>query len=113
MRVITTREIRNNTKTYFELAEKERIAVKRGEKFVNLMISKDPNEIYLSENWLRDFFNIPAEFRCNPFDVSPSGDLFWADSRNVRQLNDIVKTSETTKLTNLKKDDQKKFLGLE
>jgi len=113
MKVITTREIQNDTKTYFELAEKERIAVKRGGKFVNLMISKDPNEIFVSENWVYEFFQIPAEYRCNPFDISPSGDLFWADTRNVKQLEDVIKVSEMTIGTKLKKEDQKKFLDIE
>lgn len=31
MKVITTRQIRNEMKTYFELAEKERVLVKRGD----------------------------------------------------------------------------------
>ena len=113
MKVITTREMRNHTKTYFELAEEERVVVKRGKKFVNLMISKDPNEAYVSESWVCEFFKIPAEYRCNPFDISPSGDLFWADSRNVRQLDEAIEESKTTTWTKLKKEDQKKFLGLE
>ena len=105
--------MRKNTKTYFELAEKERIAVKRGGKFVNLFVSNDPDEIYVSENWVRDFFKIPPEYRCNPFEISPSGDLFWADSRNIHQLEDVINTSESAVWTKLKKDEQKKFLGLE
>lgn len=38
MKVITTREIVRETKTYFELAEKERVVVKRGKKYVNLIV---------------------------------------------------------------------------
>ncbi|GHT53450.1 hypothetical protein FACS1894145_4040 [Bacteroidia bacterium] len=113
MKVITTREIRNNTKTYFELAEEERISVKRGKKYINLVVSKDPDEMYMSENWVKEFFAIPQEYRCNPFDTSPSGDLFWADKRNVEQLDQTIENSKTTTWTRLKKEDQKKFLGLE
>ncbi|MDR3218707.1 MAG: hypothetical protein LBU22_06960 [Dysgonamonadaceae bacterium] len=51
MKIITTREIRNNTKTYFEMAENERVSIKRGKKFVNLVVGKSPDEVYLSENW--------------------------------------------------------------
>jgi hypothetical protein len=113
MKVITTRDIRNNTKNYFELAEKERVSVKRGKKFVHLLVSKDPDEVYVSENWVREFFSIPEEHRCNPFDVSPSGDLFWADKRNVAQLDQAIESAKTTKWTRLEKEDIKKFLGLE
>jgi hypothetical protein len=31
-----------------------------------------------------------VEYRCNPFDISPSGDLFWADKRNI----ELVKEGE-------------------
>lgn len=78
--------MRSEAKTYFELAEKERIAVKRGNKFVNLIVSDDPGKVFVDENWVRDFLAIPEEHRCNPFDISPSGDLYWADKRNVEQL---------------------------
>lgn len=37
----------------------------------------------VDKNWIKGFIAIPDEYRCNPFDISPSGDLFWADSRNV------------------------------
>jgi uncharacterized short protein YbdD (DUF466 family) len=113
MKVITTRDIRNNTKTYFEQAEKERISVKRGEKYINLMVSKEPDEVYVSENWVREFFAIPQEYRCNPFNISPSGDIFWADKRNVEQLEKTIEASKTTNWTRLKKEDIKKFMGLE
>ncbi len=31
--------------------------------------------------------DVPKEYRCNPYEISPSGDMFWADKKNV----DIVK----------------------
>jgi hypothetical protein len=36
--------------------------------------------------WFNDFFSIPEQFRCNPFDYSPTGDMFYADKRNVENL---------------------------
>lgn len=96
MKVITTRQIRNEMKTYFELAEKERVLVKRGDKFINLVVTDDPDRVIVDENWLKDFFNIPEEYRCNPFDTSPSGDLFWADKRNVKAAKDAIANNEST-----------------
>ena len=61
------------------------IAVKRGKEYVNLTISDDPAKALLDEEWVREFFSIPEQFRVNPFDVSPSGDVFWADRRNVEE----------------------------
>ena len=34
------------------------------------------------------------EYLCNPFDVSPSGDMFWADSRNVEELKKTIEQAE-------------------
>ncbi len=113
MKIITTREVRNEIKTYFELAEKERVAVKRGKKYINLIVSDEPDKVFVDENWIKDFFSIPEKYRCNPFDISPSGDIFWADKRNVEQLNKSLESAKKSKRTLLKEEDQKKLLGLE
>ena len=86
MKIITTREIVRETKTYFELAEKERVAVKRGKKYINLIVTDNPDEKYVNEKWITEFMNIPEEYRVNPFDISPSGDLFFADKRNIERI---------------------------
>ncbi len=90
MKVLTTREMRNNMKSYFEMAETERISIKRGKKYVNLVVSDDPGNVFVDEKWIEEFMSIPSEFRCNPFEISPSGDLFWADKRNVDKLKEAV-----------------------
>jgi hypothetical protein len=95
MKIITTRELRNQTKAVFEMADKERVAVKRGKKYVNLTVSDDPAKPLLDEEWVRGFFAIPEEFRVNPFEVSPSGDLFWADRRNVEDLKQATEQLHT------------------
>lgn len=86
MKIITTREIRKDTKAFFELAEKERVAVKRGDKYVNLIVTEEPDTKFVSENWINKFMSIPSEYRINPFEISPSGDLFFADNRNLEHL---------------------------
>lgn len=90
MKIISTREIRNETKTYFELAEKERVTVKRGKKYVNLIVTDSPDTTFVSEEWIQEFFAIPEQYRCNPFEISPSGDLFWADKRNVAKVRESI-----------------------
>lgn len=97
MKIITTREMRADAKTFFELAEKERVAVKRGRKYVNLVVTSDPDSKFVSEDWINEFFSIPSEFRCNPFDVSPSGDLFFADKRNIEKLNKSIQEAKKGK----------------
>ena len=91
MKIITTREIVRSTKEYFELAENERIAVKRGKKYVNLIVTDEPDSKFVDEDWIKEFMNIPTEYRVNPFDVSPSGDLFFADKRNLEHIDNARK----------------------
>jgi len=112
MKIITTREIRNKTKTYFELAEKERVSVKRGKKYVNLIISDEPDKVFVDENWVKEFMTIPEQYRCNPFEFSPSGDLFYADKRNIEQLNKAVEQAKMGKKHILSEEEQKDLLGL-
>lgn len=90
MKIITTREIREKTKTFFELAEKERVAIKRGKKYVNLIVTDSPDTKFLSEDWIKEFMSIPDEYRVNPFEVSPSGDLFFADKRNLEHIDKAI-----------------------
>lgn len=98
MKIITTREIVRETRTYFDLAENERVAVKRGKKYVNLIVTDTPDTKFFSEDWIKEFMAIPDEYRINPFDVSPSGDLFFADKRNLEHIDKAGK-GETIRLS--------------
>jgi hypothetical protein len=109
MKVITTREIARQTKAYFELAETERVAVKRGNKYVNLIETENPDTKFMSESWIKEFLSIPAESRVNPFDVSLSGDLFFADKRNLEYIDKAGKG----KIKTLSREDQTKLLSFE
>jgi hypothetical protein len=110
MKIITTREIVRQTKTIFKLAETERVAVKRGEnKYVTLVVTDAPDTKFVSESWIREFLSIPAKFRINPFDVSPSGDLFFADRRNLEH----IEKARRGKIKKLSMEDQAKYLSIE
>lgn len=102
MKVITTREIRSEIKTYFELAEKERISVKRGKKYINLVVSDDPGKNYVDEEWVKEFMTIPEKYRVNPFEISPSGDLFFADKRNLAKIDKAMQEVKEGKTTAMK-----------
>lgn len=47
----------------------------------------------------REIAKIPAEFRCDPYEVSPSGDPYWADKRNVKALEDAIASAEKGPVT--------------
>jgi hypothetical protein len=56
--------------------------------------------------------SIPPEYRCNPFDMSPSGDLFYADKRNVEHVkkaieegNNQIKAGKSTSVNGLEELD--------
>jgi hypothetical protein len=70
-------------KYYFELSKKERVAIKRGDKYIVMVWSDNPEKPLLDGTWIRKFFEIPPEFQINPFDYSPTGDVFFADKRNL------------------------------
>lgn len=53
--------------------------------------------------------DIPKEFRCDPYEVSPSGDMFWADKRNVEKVKKAIEDKEIAlRLTS--EDEIKNFL---
>lgn len=113
MKVITTRQIVRNTKKYFELAELERVAVKRGQKYVNLIVTDEPNTQFVSEDWIKEFMAIPGKYRVNPFEVSPSGDLFFADKRNLDHIDKALQEAKEGKVKVLESiEDIDKLLGL-
>ena len=102
MNIITTREIVKNTKAVFELAETESVTVKRGNnKYVHLVVTDEPDSKFVSDSWIDEFMSIPEEYRCNPFNVSPSGDLFYADKRNVEHLEKAIKQAKEGKMKKL------------
>lgn len=81
MKKITEKQFKENIAAFLEQAIDEPI-----------QIEMDNNTLYLSSidslqvidnEWVKEFMAIPEEFRVNPFEVSDSGDLYWADKRNV------------------------------
>ncbi|KAA6328115.1 hypothetical protein EZS27_022961 [termite gut metagenome] len=82
MVIISTQEFRDNQKKFFDLAEKERVIIKRGKKLVELVVSDK-----LSEN------------------PSPSGDIWFDDPENMasvmRGIED-VKAGKVTKIEDTK-----------
>ena len=82
-------------KHYFELAKKERVAIKRGDKYIILTWSDDPNRVLITEDWVKKYFEIPREFRVNPLDYSPTCDIYYADKRNLISAGIELKVSDT------------------
>lgn len=97
----------------FELAEKERVYIKRGKnKYISLVVTDDPEKKTFTEDWIKEFLSIPAEYRCNPFDYSPSGDLFYADRRNVEHLEKAIEKARKGEAKKISKEELNEFLGL-
>ena len=113
MVIVSTSEFRDNQRKYFDLAENEKVLVRRGKKYINLFVTEKPdNSSMFSEQWLKDFFSIPAEYRCNPLDISPSGDLFFADKRNIERLDKAIEQARNGKVKKLSKEAQKELFSL-
>ena len=101
MVIVSTREFRDKQKKYFDLAEEEKVLIKRGKKFINLYVTDKPDSNVVNDAWLEEFFSIPEEYRCNPFDISPSGDLFWADKRNIAMVREGERQIKEGKFTRI------------
>lgn len=100
MKIVTSREFRDNQKMYFDMVDKnEQIVVKRKNRAYKLVPVTDDDMLV----------DIPKEFRCDPYEVSPSGDMFWADKRNVEKVKKAIEDREIAlRLTS--EDEIKNFL---
>ena len=94
MVIVSTSEFADNQRKYFDLAEEEKVVVKRGDKYINLFVTDKPDAKFINDTWIKNFLSIPEEYRCNPFDISPSGDLYWADKRNVEYVEKNIAKSQ-------------------
>lgn len=88
MKKITEKEFKQNVDTVLEQATDEPIQIEMENNAV--YISTIHNINVIDNEWVKEFMAIPEEFRLNPFDISDSGDLYWADRRNVDGVIKIV-----------------------
>ena len=95
MTTINSRVFLENPTRYFNLASKEQVAVKRGKRIFLLVLRNEK----------------PQEEFENP---SPSGDPYWADQRNVAELDRRLKERREgkVKMRRLTPELQKELLGL-
>jgi len=85
MKIVTSREFRDHQKKYFEMVDNnEQIIVKRKNRAYKL-VPVSVNDMLVE---------IPKEFRCDPYEYSPSGDTFWADKRNVEKVKKAIENKE-------------------
>lgn len=89
MRIITTKEFRENQKTFFDLAEKERVIIKRGKKLVELVVTEKLDD--------------------NP---SPSGDTWFDDPDNLAMVLKGIEEIKEGKGREVGMDDIRELLGL-
>jgi hypothetical protein len=54
--------------------------------------------------------DIPKEYRCDPYEISPSGDVFWADKRNVEKVKKAIETKDIIAVRLESADDITNFL---
>jgi hypothetical protein len=103
MKIITSREFRDNQKKFFDMVDnKELVVVKRSKNRAYKLVPLSEDDMLIE---------IPKEYRCDPYEISPSGDMFWADKRNVEIVKKAIEKKDqiAEKLNSV--DDIKKFLG--
>jgi len=99
-------------KIFYDLAREEQVVVKRKNEYVHQVVTDKPDTKFVTDEWLDEFFKIPAEHRCNPFDISPSGDLYFADKRNVEAMEKSIEQARNGQTRRLTKEAQKELFGL-
>jgi hypothetical protein len=49
--------------------------------------------------------DIPREYRCDPYEIGQSGDVFWANKRNVEKVKKAIETKDKI-VVRLESDDK-------
>jgi hypothetical protein len=103
MKVISSREFRDNQKKYFDMVDsKVQVVVKRSKNRAYKLVPLDDNDLLIE---------VPKEFRCDPYEISPNGDIFWADKRNVEIVKKALENKDQVAEKLNSADDIKKFLN--
>ncbi len=84
MKKITEKEFKQNVNAVLEQATDELIQIEMDNN--TFYLSMIDNLQIIDNEWVKEFMAIPEEFRVNPFEISDSGDLHWADIRNVEAV---------------------------
>ncbi len=101
MKIISSREFRDNQKKYFDLVDKnEQIVVKRKNRAYKLVPVSDDDML----------MEIPFEYRVDPYEISPSGDVFWADKRNVEKVKKAFEDKGSSGTIINSEEDLKRFV---
>ena len=103
MKIVTSREFRDNQKKYFDMVDnKEQVVVKRsGNRAYKLVPVTDDDMLV----------DIPKQYRTDPYEISPSGDMFWADKRNVEIVKKAIENKDQIADKLNSADDVKNFLN--
>jgi hypothetical protein len=102
MRIVTSSEFRDNQKKCFDMADNnEQVVVKRRNKAYKLVPVSDDDMVV----------EIPKEYRQDPYKISPGGDMFWADERNVEKVKKAIEKKGDIKVELKTPEDIKKFLN--
>lgn len=102
MRVVTSREFRDHQKKYFDMVDNnEQVVVKRKNRAYKLVPVTEDDMLV----------DIPKEYRCDPYEISPSGDVFWADKRNIEIVKKAIENKDDIAAKLNSADDIKNFLN--
>src|SRR6056297_588171 len=102
MRIVTSREFRDNQKKYFDMIDNnEQVVVMRKNRSYKLVLVSEDDMLV----------DIPKEYRCDPYEISPSGDLFWADKRNIEIVKKAIENKDNIAEKLNSADDIRNFLN--
>lgn len=103
MKIVTSREFRDNQKKYLDMVDnKEQVIVKRSKNRAYKLVPVSEDDMLV---------DIPKKYRVNPYEISPSGDVFWADKRNIEKLKKAIENKDQVAVKLKSPDDIKNFLN--
>ena len=85
MKIVTSREFRDHQKKYFEMVNNNEQVIVKCKNHAYKLVPVSEDDILV---------DIPMEYRCDPYEISSSGDMFWADKRNVAKVKKAITNKE-------------------
>ena len=102
MEIISSREFRDNQKKYFDMVDnKKQVIIKRFKNRAYKLVPVTEDDMIVE---------IPLEYRCDPYEYSPTGDPFWADKRNVEIIKKAMEHKDKISVKINSEEDLKNFL---
>jgi len=96
-RIIITPRNKRQSRIIKSLFKEMDIPLKEKKESLETKILSLYEEGHYDDEDIKWFFETPKEYRVDPFELSPSGDIHWADKRRVEKFEENLKNGRKEK----------------